>query len=49
METTEEKKCCETKKGCCFCRMMPGVLIILIGVTILLGALDVINNFRAFT
>jgi hypothetical protein len=46
MEPTEEKKCCETKKCCCFCHKMPGVLIILIGVTILLGALDVINNFK---
>jgi hypothetical protein len=37
METTEEKKCCENKKCGCFCHKMPGVLIVLIGVTILLG------------
>jgi hypothetical protein len=44
METTEEKKCCETKKCCCFCHKMPGVLIVLIGVAILLGALNVISG-----
>jgi hypothetical protein len=44
METTEEKKCCENKKCGCFCHKMPGVLIVLIGVAILLGALDVISG-----
>jgi hypothetical protein len=44
METTEEKKCCENKKCCCPCHMMGGVFIILIGVAILLGALDVISG-----
>jgi len=44
METTDEKKCCETKKCCCPCHKMPGLFIILIGVAILLGALDVINE-----
>jgi hypothetical protein len=44
METTEEKKCCETKKCCCFCHKAPGLLIVLIGVAILLGVLDVISG-----
>ena len=44
MEATEEKKCCETKKCCCFCHKVPGLLIILIGVAILLGVLDVISG-----
>lgn len=44
METTEEKKCCETRKCCCFCHKVPGLLIILIGVAILLGVLDVISG-----
>jgi hypothetical protein len=39
--TTEEKKCCETKKGCCFCHKVPGLLIALIGVTILLTTFGV--------
>ena len=43
METTEEKKCCENKKCCCPCHVMGGVFIILIGVAILLGALEVIS------
>ncbi|HMD55386.1 MAG TPA: hypothetical protein VKJ65_12630 [Phycisphaerae bacterium] len=43
METTEEKKYCETKKCCCPCHMMCGVFIILIGVVILLRALDVLS------
>jgi len=44
METTEEKKFCETKKCCCPCHKMPGALIILIGIALLLGALGVING-----
>jgi len=44
METTDEKKCCETKKRCCFCRKMPGVFIILVGVAVLLRALDVLDH-----
>ena len=44
MEPTEEKKCCETKKRCCFCCKMPGVFIILIGVVALLVNLDVITD-----
>jgi len=43
METTEEKKGCEARKCCCFCHKVPGVLISLIGVAILLGALDVLS------
>jgi len=43
METSEEKQCCETRKCCCPCHMMGGVFIILIGVAILLGALEVIS------
>ena len=41
METTEEKKCCETKKCGCFCHKVPGLLIALIGVAILLTQLGV--------
>jgi len=40
---TTEKKYCETKKCCCFCHKVPGILVILIGVAILLGALEVIT------
>jgi hypothetical protein len=40
MEPTEEKKCCETKSRCCFCSKMPGLFIILIGVTLLLVNTD---------
>ena len=43
METTEEKKGCETKKCCCFCHKVAGLLIVLIGVAVLLGALEVIS------
>lgn len=43
METTEEKKCCETKKCCCLCHKMGGIFIVLIGVTILLAGLDVFS------
>ena len=46
METSEEKKCCETKK-CCPCRIIQGVYIILIGVIMLLGALDVLSEKTA--
>jgi uncharacterized protein YqgC (DUF456 family) len=44
METTEEEKCCETKKCACFCHKMPGVFIILVGVAILLRALNVLGH-----
>jgi len=44
METTEEKKCCETKRCCCLCHKMPGVFIALIGVVILLTGLDVFGR-----
>ena len=44
METTDEKKCCETKKCGCFCHKMCGVFIILIGVLVLLRALDVLAS-----
>ena len=44
MEASEEKKCCETKKCACFCHAMPGVFIILLGVTGLLRALDVLAH-----
>ncbi len=43
METTEEKKCCETRKCSCFCHRVPGLLIALFGVAILLGVLEVIS------
>ena len=47
METSEEKNCCENsenKKSCCLCEKMGGVFIVLIGVAILLGALDVLSE-----
>ena len=44
METSENKNSCEVKKSCCPCRVMSGVLIILIGVAILLGELDVLSE-----
>jgi fatty acid desaturase len=44
MEATEEKKCCETKKKCCFCRKMPAVFVVLIGVAVLLRALEVLGH-----
>ena len=47
METSEDKKCCETKK-CCPCRIMSGVFIVLIGVVMLLGALGVIGEKTAW-
>jgi hypothetical protein len=47
METSEEKSCCENKKPCCLCEKMGGVFIVLIGVAILLGALDVLSEKTA--
>ena len=47
METSEEKNCCENKKPCCLCEKMGGVFIVLIGVAILLGALDVLSEKTA--
>jgi len=44
METTDEKKCCETKKCCCFCHKMPGLLVVIIGVLVLLRALEVLES-----
>ncbi|HSY09442.1 MAG TPA: hypothetical protein VK840_00860 [Candidatus Dormibacteraeota bacterium] len=44
METTEEKKCCETKKCGCPCHKMTGVFIILLGVAALLRALEVLDH-----
>jgi len=44
MEATEEKKSCETKKCCCLCHKMPAVFIILIGVAVLLRALEVLGH-----
>ena len=43
METTEEKKCCETKKCRCFCHKMDGVIWMVIGIIILLWAFDIIR------
>jgi uncharacterized membrane protein len=44
METSEEKKSCETKKCGCFCHKMLGLFIVVIGVLILLRTLDVIPS-----
>jgi len=44
METTEEKKSCETSKCGCFCHKMPGLFILLAGVAILLRALEVLGH-----
>ena len=44
METSEDKKCCETKKCGCFCHKMPGLIIVVIGVLVLLRALDVLAS-----
>jgi len=41
METSEEKKSCEVKTPCCLCQKMGGLLIALIGVTILLTTFGV--------
>ncbi len=43
METTEEKKSCETRKCGCFCHKMTGVFVVLIGVALLLKAFDVLR------
>ena len=37
----------ENKKPCCLCQKMGGVFIVLIGVAILLGALDVLSEKNA--
>jgi hypothetical protein len=42
METCECQP--DDKKSCCLCRKIPGVFIVLIGVTLLLAALDVISR-----
>jgi hypothetical protein len=44
MDPIEEKKCCETKKGRCICRMMPGLFVLLAGIAILLRALNVLQH-----
>jgi len=44
METSEEKKCCESKKCGCCCHKMGGLFIILIGVLILLHTFDVFSG-----
>ena len=44
METSGDNKSCEVKKPCCLCEKMGGMLIILIGVAILLGELDVLSE-----
>ncbi len=40
METTDEKKCCESGKCGCPCHKMPGVFLVLLGVAILLTGLE---------
>ena len=44
METTEDKKCCETKKCGCCCHKMPGVGVVLVGIAVLLRVLDVLGH-----
>jgi hypothetical protein len=44
METSEEKKSCNTKKCRCFCHKMGGLFWIAIGVIILLRAFDVLKG-----
>jgi len=44
MEPAGEQKCCETKNRCCFRRKMPGVFIILAGVTLLLVNRDMLSE-----
>jgi uncharacterized protein YqgC (DUF456 family) len=41
---TTEKKSCETQQCRCFCHKVPGILLVLIGVAILLGAFEVISS-----
>ena len=41
METTGDKKCCETKKCGCFCHKMCGVFIILIGAATGFGCIGI--------
>ena len=48
METTDGKKCCETKKCGCCCHRMGGVFIVLIGVLLLLVNLDVLSTRQGF-
>jgi len=48
METSEEKKCCETKKCGCCCHKMGGVFIVLLGIILLLVNLDVIGDKAGF-
>jgi hypothetical protein len=43
METPEGKQCCEKKKCGCFCHKMDGIFWIVIGVIVLLKALDVLK------
>jgi len=44
METSEEKKCCETGKCHCFCHKMGGLFWIAIGVVFLLYAFDMLKG-----
>jgi len=44
METSEEKKYCETKKCGCCCHKMGGLFIVLLGVILLLVNLDLIGD-----
>jgi|GEM_PF-2019819 len=44
METSEEKKCCETGKCRCFCHKMGGIFWIAIGVVFLLYAFDKLHG-----
>lgn len=44
MEPTETKTGSEVKKCGCFCHKMPGLFILLVGVAILLRAVDVLGH-----
>ena len=44
METTEEKKVSESNKCTCFCHKIPGVFVVLVGVVVLLRALNVLGH-----
>jgi hypothetical protein len=44
METSEDKKCGETKKCGCFCHKMPGLFVVLVGVAVLLRALEILKH-----